>query len=159
MLERFERFSTSVISIYNAIQKIEADEVQKYGLRGAHAQYLIAMTHHPDGITAAKLGESLGRDKAAVSRAVCQMEEMGLIRRGNEKNAYRASLHLTEKGETAARALCERAVLAVETAGSGLTDEIREAFYTALSIISESLLSISRDGLPEKNEQSGDTYP
>lgn len=153
MLDRFERFSTSIVSIYNAIQKIEADELSKYGLRGAHAQYLIAMTHHPDGITAAKLGESLGRDKAAVSRAVSQMEEMGLISRKNEKKAYRASLHLTEKGDKAAKALCQRAILAAETAGKQLTDEMRDAFYRSLSIISDALDSICRDGLPN-NESS-----
>lgn len=159
MLDRFERFIGSISAIYNAIQKIEADEVQKYGLRGAHAQYLICMTHYPDGVTAARLAEALGRDKAAVSRAVSQMEEMGLILRDYEKNGYRALLYLTQKGERAAQALSERAVLAVETAGSGLTGEMRENFYTALTCISNALMKISRDGLSaDENEKTGENH-
>ncbi|MBQ5771553.1 MAG: winged helix-turn-helix transcriptional regulator [Clostridia bacterium] len=150
MLDRFFRFSSAINGIYQSIQKIEADELTKYGLRGAHAQYLIAMTQYPGGITSAKLTQLIQKDKAAVSRAVMEMEEKGLVLRVNngEKN-YRAPIILTETGEKAALALCERAKLAVELAGGNLDEDMRNNFYKALGIISEKLDVISRTGLPE----------
>lgn len=151
MLNRFFRFSSAINDIYQSIQKIEADELTKYGLRGAHAQYLIAMTQYPGGITAANLVQLIRKDKAAVSRAITEMEEKGLIYRINhsEKN-YRAPIILTETGEKAAFALCERAKLAVELAGGNMDEAMRANFYQALGIISENLNNISRTGLPEK---------
>ena len=106
MLERFFRFSSDINAIYQSIQKIEADELIKYGLRGAHAQYLIAMTQFPEGITAAMLTRCIQKDKAAVSRAIMEMEEKGLVYRvNNGEKLYRAPIMLTEQGEKAANAL------------------------------------------------------
>ena len=37
------------------------------------------MYHHPGGVTAPKLGELCGRDKADVSRMMAMMREKGLV--------------------------------------------------------------------------------
>ena len=150
MLRRFEEFSYSISAIYHNIQKIERDEMDKYGLKGPHAQYLVAMIRCPEGITAAQLSELCDRDKAAVSRALNELEKRGLIiRELANDTAYRALLKLTEKGSAAARFVCDKATQAVELAGKGLSEQDRATFYTVLNRIASNLQTIATEGLPE----------
>jgi len=147
MLSRFTEFCSSISAINRAIQKIEREEMEHYGNKGAYAQYLVAMIRYPEGMTASQLCELCDRDKAAVSRAVSEMEEKGLITR--EDSQYRAKLFLTETGRQAAQFVCDRAVVAVTEAGKGLGDEERSNFYSALHLIAANLQSLSKDGLPD----------
>lgn len=148
MLQRFELFTSGISSMYRDVQKIERDEMEKQGLRGAFAQYLLAISRFPEGITAAALCEVCDKDKAAVSRVVAEMEAKGLVERETE-NQYRAKLRLTPDGEEAAEFVRKRASAAVELAGKDLSEDERKAFYDALAVLSASLQKISRTGLPE----------
>jgi len=150
MLHRFEEFSFAISTIYHNIQKIERDEMDKYGLKGPHAQYLVAMTRCPEGVTAAQLSELCDRDKAAVSRALSELEKRGLvIRELANDTAYRALLKLTETGSAAARFVCEKATQAVDLAGKGLSEQDRQIFYSVLHRIATNLQTIAAEGLPE----------
>lgn len=146
MVSRFEQFASSISAVYHYIQKIERTEMADFGMKGPHAQYLIAMARYPQGITAAQLGRICDKDKAAVSRAVAELEREGMIRRSGE-TAYRAPLVLTEKGRVAAGQVNEKASLAVETAGRGLSDDARKVFYDSLDLIASNLQRIAMDGL------------
>lgn len=149
MLTRYEVFSSVISTIHRGIQKIERDEMIKYGYKGSFAQYLTAMTRYPEGVTAAQLCEICDRDKAAVSRAIAEMEEKKLIRRDAfHDNAYRARLVLTEEGKQAAAFVFNRARAAVDAVGKDLTDGDRAVFYAVLEKISVNLDALSKDGLP-----------
>ena len=153
MASRFEQFSASISCIYRCIQKIERVEMAKYGLKGPHAQCLLAVNRYPEGVTAARLCTVCDKDKAAISRIVTEMESRGLVTRETDKNnLYRAKLMLTEEGKNAARFVCERAEKAVTAAGMGLGDDDRKIFYGALAIFEANLRRISRDGIPERSE-------
>ena len=77
------------------------------------------------------------------------MEAKGLLEKENSGTSqYRAKLRLTPTGEKAADFVRERASVAVELAGSGLSDEERKLFYTALERISVNLQQICKDGIP-----------
>lgn len=150
MLRRFEQFCNSTFSIYRSILKIERMEMEKFGLKGPHAQCLLAMARYPDGVTGAQLCTLCDKDKAAISRTVAELETAGMLTRhcsGN--NRYRAQLKLTEMGFEAASRVAERAKYAVEQAGSGLTDEERAVFYYAMGLIADNLQNISNEGLHE----------
>lgn len=148
MLRRFEQFCNSTFSIYRSVLKIERAEMEKFGLKGPHAQCLLAMARYPDGVTAAQLCIHCDRDKAAISRTVAELEAAEMLTRQCEgKNHYRAQLKLTDKGLEAATRVAERAKYAVEQAGSGLTDEQRTVFYDAMSLIADNLQNISEEGL------------
>lgn len=151
MLSKYELFSSSISCVYHDIQKIERTEMAKYGLKGPHAQCLLAMSRYPQGITAARLCEVCEKDKAAISRTLSELEQMDMIRRtGQNGTHYRASLTLTERGKAAAETVSEKARLAVEQAGQGLEDGQREVFYQVLAQIAENLHSICKDGIKEK---------
>ena len=153
MLDRFERFSFSIFEITRHWHKITSDEMEKFGLKGTHCIYLLAIQHHPEGITATQLGEICGRDKADVSRMVSIMEQKGLVTRESvAKNLYRGLLKLTEDGMAAADFVCQRVKVAVELASKGLDDMGRKLFYDALELIAGNLRQISEDGLPEGTE-------
>lgn len=151
MISRYEQFSYAVSALHRYIQKIERDEMVKYGYKGSFAQYLVVMNRRPEGLTSTKLCEICDKDKAAVSRAVGEMEEKGLVyREGVGETMYRAKLRLTEEGQRAARYVCERAEAAVAAAGQGLDDESRRAFYATLSLIAGNLHGIIKEGIPQK---------
>ena len=126
MENRYELISGSISCIYHDIQKIERVEMAKYGLKGPHAQCLLAMSKHPQGITAARLCGACEKDTAAVSRTLAELEEAGMVIRENRNGSrYRSNLLLTEQGKAAAGNVVEKARLAVELAGTGFGEEER----------------------------------
>lgn len=150
MISKYELFSSSVSCLYRDIQKIERVEMAKFGLKGPHAQCLLALNRYPQGVTAARLCEICEKDKAAISRSVAELEERGLLAREEHNGVrYRAVLKLTEQGKNAARAVNEKARQAVEQAGEGVDDAQREVFYGVLALIAGNLHAICRDGLKE----------
>lgn len=151
MLDRFERFSFAISEIYRCWHRLAAEEMEKYGLNSAHAVYLNALNRNREGITAAQLSELCGKDKSDVSRMIAILEKKGLVyREGSGTHLYRALLKLTEEGLAAAEHVQERAALAVELAGSGISEEERERFYRALERITANLQSLSKEGLPRQ---------
>ena len=147
MLKRYETFSAAVSAIYHHIQKLERDEMVKYGSKGVYAQYLAALKHRPDGLTLHELCAICDKDKAAVSRTVADMEHNGLLERKGGY-VYRAKLVLTDKGMAAAEYVAQRACAAVDAVGSSLMDEERDVLYAALETIAGRLEQVSREGIP-----------
>ena len=148
MVSRFEQFSASIACIYHCIQRIERVEMAQYGLKGPHAQCLLALHSHPKGLTASRLCTICDKDKAAISRTVAELEQEGMILRDLKAgNRYRAPLILTEQGKTAAQQVETRVKLAVEKAGDGMSDEQRAVFYEVLDLIAGHLQTICAEGL------------
>ena len=151
MISKYEIFSAVVSSLYRDIQKIERMEMAKYGLKGPHAQCLLAMSRYPQGITASRLCALCDKDKAAISRTVAELErESMVIRDLRDGSNYRATLKLTEQGQVAAQQVEERVKLVVEKAGSGMTDAQWEAFYSIMDLIAGHLQTICESGLEDE---------
>lgn len=148
VLLRFVRFFQYISNISYYIQKICNDEMKKHGLKGSHVQYIAALDRYSDGLTASKLCEVCERDKAAVSRALSELEKKGFICRVGDKGLYRIKLTLTEKGKNAASFIKKRAMSAVSYAGKDLSDENRKVFYDNLKLIMDNLSVLSKDGVP-----------
>ena len=146
MLSKYELFSSSVSCLYRDIQKIERIEMAKFGLKGPHAQVLLAMSRYPQGVTATELCEICEKDKAAISRTVSALVERGLVQRAG-KGAYRAALRLTEEGHRMAEIVNRKVALAAQRTGEGLSDEARTFLYQSLEQISGNLKKISQEGL------------
>lgn len=150
MIKRFEQFTSAISGIYRDVQRLERDEMERYGLKGAFAQYLLAIDRHPDGITAAQLCETCDRNKAAVSRIVAEMEEKDLIIRDSTRNQYKALIFLTKAGKNAVRFVKERSSIAAQVAGSELSDEDRTILYASLRRIAAHLERFCREGIPSE---------
>jgi len=149
LISRFEMFSVAISNIYRSIQKIEREEMDRYGLKGGYAQYLVALDRFPEGLTSAKLCEICDVDKAAVSRSVAEMERLGLLERDTSNvTGYRAKIVLTEKGSKLAAYINQRAQQAVDVAGCDLNETEQKVLYASLVSISARLQEISREGIP-----------
>ncbi|MBQ8894861.1 MAG: MarR family transcriptional regulator [Clostridia bacterium] len=149
MVSRYERFTASISGICRSIQKIETDEMKSFGLKGSHAQYLAAMDQHPEGLTASQLCTICEKDKAAVSRAVAELEEKGMIHKENGVY-YRARLTLTPKGREISRQVCKKAETAVRLAETNISKEESHALFAMLDTIAEELRKVCKEGLPEE---------
>lgn len=148
MVSRYELFSSAIASIYHDVQRIERMEMAKFGLKGPHAQCLVALNRYPEGITAARLCEVCEKDKAAISRIIAELEEAGMVTRDSQGGSrYRAGLILTEQGTAAARIVVKTADLAVERASKDMEEQDRVIFYTFLTKVAGNLHDICKDGL------------
>lgn len=153
MIERFERFSLVISEISRHWHKITSDEMERCGLKGTHSVYLTTLQRYADGLTATQLCELCGKDKSDVSRMMSIMEKKGLVvKEGINQNLYRGVFRLTEEGKAAAEFVRRRASLAVQLAGSDLSEEKRAVMYEALELIEKKLGEISQSGLPEEQE-------
>ena len=149
MQDRFERFSFAIFEISKHWHKIAGEEMEKYGLKGAHSIYLLSLCRCPEGITAQQLCELCGKDKSDVSRMMSLMEKKGLVEKeGIHQNRYGGVFKLTEAGKQAAEQVRQRAALAVDIAGKDLSEENRKIFYQSLESIAANIRQLSREGLP-----------
>ena len=137
MLNRFEDFVTGITECHRYIQRIKAMEMTEFGLKGTHVMCLFYLGRSPEGLTAARLCTLCGEDKAAVSRTVAELEQLGHCTRDNKK--YRATLTLTDSGREIASRLDGLVAQWVTAGGDGLTDEERAAFYQTLGKIAANL--------------------
>ena len=143
-MDRFETFSLALFNMSRYWNRLAAEEMEKYGLKGAHAFYLVTVLRHDGEVTASQLCELCGKDKADVSRAVGKMEEIGLLQRVGS-NPYRAKLKLTEQGIAAAEAVRETAGIIVDRVGGDLTPEKRAVFYEVLALVTANLEKLCKE--------------
>ena len=146
MTGRFEQFCNAIADIQHAITKIERLEMEKYGLKGPHAQCLLAMRQHPDGITSAMLCDFCKKDKAAISRTVAELENAGMITRFDPMGKrYRTQLYLTKKGQLIAQNVEVLVHRTVSRVSAGYDVETRDGFVLVLSQMAASLQSLSEE--------------
>lgn len=140
MLDRFETFATTIVRINRYVQKIKSMEMSAVGLRGTHVMCLYSLGKAPEGLTAARLCEICGEDKAAISRTVSELVNGQYITAGESgKRAYRARLRLTEKGRDTLTYINERVDCALDSVGEDLSDRRREDLYDMLAQIETQL--------------------
>ena len=137
-MDRFETFSLALFQLSRYWNRIAAEAMKPYELKGPHAFYLVTILRHNGRITASGLCGLCGRDKADVSRSIAEMERKGLLERVG-KNPYRAMLQLTESGLLAADRIRQTAGEIVERVGGDLTEENRTVFYNALGSITANM--------------------
>lgn len=150
MIGRFEQFCTAISSIQHSIARIERMEMEKYGLKGPHAQCMLVMERNPEGITAAQLCGTCEKDKAAISRTLAELEAAGMITREDPNGKrYRSQLYLTAKGRDVAEQVSDRVHEAVSRVSNGYDVATREIFVHVLSLIAVNLQDLYKNGLQE----------
>ena len=154
MIGRFEQFCTAIANIQHSVMKIERVEMEKYGLKGPHAQCMLVMERNPEGITAAELCEACEKDKAAISRTLSELEAAGMITRVEPNGKrYRSKLYLTQKGKTVAKAVDDRVHRAVSLVSEGYDVQTREIFVNVLNMIANNLQNLVKNGLNEEKTE------
>lgn len=151
MIGRFEQFCNAISSIQHSITRIERVEMEKYGLKGPHAQCMLVMDRNPEGITAAELCTICGKDKAAISRTLSELVQSGMITRLDPNGKrYRSRLYLTERGKAVAKQVDDRVHMAVSQVSALYDVESREVFVNVLDRIAVNLQELCKQGLDEE---------
>ena len=146
MQERFETFTVLINRISRNIRKIKNQEMAEYRLRSAHVSCLYYIYTGED-VTATELCERCEEDKATISRALDYLENEGYILREKESGKrYKSPLSLSAKGLEVGKKIADKIDGVLDAVSGGLSEEERIAFYRSLSIISESLEAVSRNG-------------
>ena len=146
MQERFETFTVLINRISRNIRKIKNQEMAEYNLRSAHVSCLYYL-YSSDRLTATELCERCEEDKATISRALDYLETNGYINCETQTTKrYKSPLYLTEKGNEVGKKISDKINGVLDEISGGLSEEERVAFYRSLSIISESLETISKNG-------------
>ena len=144
MQERFETFTVLINRISRNIKKIKNQEMAEYNLRSAHVSCLYYLYMHK-GATATDLCERCEEDKATISRALDYLETNGFLTCESKcTKRYKSPLILTDKGNAVGKKIADKISGVLNVISGGLTEEERVAFYRSLSIISESLESVSQ---------------
>ena len=149
MENHFEHFSLDIFNISRYWNKIATDEMKKYDLRGTHALYLLMLDGYEGEITAARLADLCQRDKADVSRALADFQKKGILE-PYSGSRYRVTPILTPLGRTIASQIRARAAVALDLAGQGITEEMRENMYHCLDLIAANMRGICEEGLMDQ---------
>ena len=146
MQERFETFTVLINRISRNIRKIKNQEMAEYNLRSVHVSCLYYLYMHK-GATATDLCERCEEDKATISRGLDYLETNGYLTcQSKSAKRYKSPLILTDKGNEVGKKIADKISGVLDTVSVGLTEEERVAFYRSLSIISESLEAVSKNG-------------
>lgn len=144
MDDRFETFTTLITRISRNIRKIKNQEMSDYELRSSHVSCLYYL-YACGELTATDLCERCEDDKATVSRSLDFLEQTGYIICHSERaKRYKSPLSLTEKGVQAGKTISAKISTVLRTLDKQLTEEERATFYRCLSIISDSLDTVSK---------------
>ena len=118
----------------------------EYGLRSAHISCLYYL-YSSKSATATDLCERCEEDKATISRALDYLETNGYLTcESKTSKRYKSPFTLTEKGMEVGKKIADKINGVLEEISGGLTEEERVAFYHSLSIISDSLDVVSKNG-------------
>ena len=151
MQQRFQVFVTSITQIYRSIQKLKSQEMADLGLKGTHVMCLYHLQQHPEGLTAVQLAQACDEDKAAVSRSVAELRELGLVQQGTGTcRRYRVPILLTEAGKETADQMQQKILDSVMAGGKGYSPQERETFYRVLLQVTDNLQSAC--AAPEKTK-------
>lgn len=139
-MDRFEKFTSSILKLNRFVQKIKAFEMKEYNLKGTSIMCLYYLNIH-NGLTSSELVKLCEEDKAAISRAIATLYEKGYILYiDNEiKKKYNTKIYLSNEGKIVADNVHKKVNRVLEKGGNGLTDEQRNCFYDSLSIIMNNL--------------------
>ena len=145
MIRRFKEFTKNISFAYKYIIKIKSAAIKEFGLKGSHVMCLFYIGESENGLTATKLCKLCGEDKAAISKSLAALVELGYVELENDENKkYRSKYSLTKSGKKVKNALDFKIADVVSDGGIGLTEEEREVFYSALQKIVDNLEKISQ---------------
>ena len=146
MTQRFETFTVLINRISRNIRKIKNQEMAEYNLRSAHVSCIYYL-YINNGATATDLCERCEEDKATISRALDYLETNGYLTcESSSAKRYKSRLILTDKGNEVGGKITDKINGVLDKVSTGLTEDERLEFYRSLSIISDSLEAVSKNG-------------
>lgn len=144
-MDLFQTFTVQIAEIGRSIQRIKAEEMKEFGLKGLHVSCLYYIYIQREGITLKELCELCNEDKASVSRSLTQLKKDGYIVSENEEGRrYKSLLKLTDKGAAIGARVKEKIDRVLSEIRTDLDPKEEIIFYKNLRKICENMNRICK---------------
>lgn len=148
-MDRFATFTVLINRISRNIRKIKNQEMAEYNLKSIHVSCIYYL-YIEDKMTATDLCERCEEDKATISRALDYLETKGYLTcESKSTKRYKSPFILTEEGRDIGKKIADKINGVLDIISTSLTEKERVEFYRSLSIISESLETVSKQNCDE----------
>ncbi len=138
-MERFKTFTVLIAKINRSIRRIKNEEMAEFGLKSPHVSCLYYL-YKEESLTAKELSDICDEDKAAISRSIVQLENLGYLSCESEsKKRYKAPLVLTEEGKIVAKRITDKIDSVLDFVSDALSDDERKNFYEHLNSVCDNL--------------------
>ena len=146
---RFARFEGYIGSAAKSIARLKAARMARFQLSAAHPSCLLRLLAAPEGLTQTGLRETLGMDRAQISRVLRQLGEKAYVTSGGA--GYNRVYRLTESGERVSREI-DGIVSEVLSFVSGEIPQAEiDAFYRTFAVITAHLSeAVDRFAAPQR---------
>lgn len=146
---RFARFEGYIGSAAKSIARLKAARMARFQLSAAHTSCLLRLHAAPEGLTQTGLRETLGMDRAQISRVLRQLGEKAYVTSGGA--GYNRVYRLTESGERVSREI-DGIVSEVLSFVSGEIPQAEiDAFYRTFAVITAHLSeAVDRFAAPQR---------
>ncbi|MGI6755740.1 MAG: MarR family winged helix-turn-helix transcriptional regulator [Atopobiaceae bacterium] len=140
MNTRFESFVGVIYALNKEIQRIKANRMREFGLRGMDTMVMYFLGEHAEGLTRAELARLSRCDRAAITRITEKLTSQGLISAQEGAGAnYRTRIVLTPAGMRCAQDMEAVISCVVEEASKDISEAERAHMYETLGKILEQL--------------------
>jgi DNA-binding MarR family transcriptional regulator len=117
-VELANRLRPALLSLARELRR----EIHSLGVTGGQVSLLVAIKYAP-GIGVRELAEQERISKAAVSKAITKLEQMGLVERQEVADKRRVGLKVSEKGHQVLRSVRSRRTIWLAERLKGLSPE------------------------------------
>jgi DNA-binding MarR family transcriptional regulator len=127
-VELANRLRPALLSLARELRR----EIHSIGVTGGQVSLLVAIKYAP-GIGVRELAEQERISKAAVSKAITKLEQMGLVERQEVADRRRVGLKVSEKGHQVLRSVRSRRTIWLAERLKGLSPEEQAAVDAAIA--------------------------
>ena len=146
MPDRFLEFTIAISKLNKLIQKVKADGMSMFQLKGVHTICLYQLIGEKDGMTFSQIASACDLDSALISRSLNELVSNELIEKLGKPGKYNARYCLTAEGERVALEIKE-IIESVQTAVDvGITDAELDVFYKVLFTLIQNFEELSEKG-------------
>lgn len=142
-MERYDKFTSLILSLYRSIQKIKSMEMKEFGLKGNQVQCLYHL-NLSEGLSLGKLCALCYEDKGAMSRTIKSLIEKGYVEQKVGDLKYKNPYILTNLGREIATKVEKLTKDMVNKGSKGIAIEERDSFYKNLSIVANNLIEVCK---------------
>ncbi len=143
--KRFEKFTGAIADCYKYIIKLKSREMSSFGLKASHVMCLYFLGQNPEGLKARELVTLCHEDKAAISKTLANLKELGYVKTEDGMLSmlkYRKRYFITEKGIEVYHRIAEFIEDTVEKCSADLSEDELRIFYQSMDKITAKLQNL-----------------
>lgn len=144
---RFKKFTLLIDGIHKCIDKMKADTMTGFGMKGVHVFWLYQLYNSEEGMTSAELAAANMVDRSLVSREIDFLKKGGYIEiegaKDGKRRSYNSRITLTESGRELARRITGEIAKVQFFADEGISEEELMSFYSTLEKLHDNFMKMT----------------